>query len=85
MMLPSFPDTRAAAECSGVGCEYFSVIIRVQYESISALVGGSLSAPSGSSTGLPNERIAGEAESSVLRAGAVGESRRPVDARGVER
>lgn len=84
-MLPSFPDTRAAAECSGVGCEYFSVIIRVQYESISALVGGSLNAPSGSSKELPNDIIAGVVESSALRVTALGESRRPVDARGVER
>lgn len=84
-MLPSFPDTRAAAECSGVGCEYFSVIIRVQYESISALVGGSLSAPSGSSTELTGGRTAAVVESSALGDRAVDESRRLVDARGVER
>jgi hypothetical protein len=51
--LPSFPATLATAECSGVGCEYFSVTILPQYESISAEVGGSFSASFGNSAFAP--------------------------------
>lgn len=57
----------------------------MQYESISALVGGSFSAPSGSSPELPAGRMAGALKSSALIKGAEEVSRRWVDANGVER
>jgi len=83
-MLPNFPETLATAECRGVGCEYFSVTIFVQYESISADVGGSFNASGCSSPVSAGGRKAGVPKLLVGTGGGVESSRR-VDANGVDK